>query len=44
VSDTLHQNFLCVFVHQDTIDQYVLLTTVHELLVLCSISVSGPIL
>jgi hypothetical protein len=44
-SDTLHQNFLlCIFAHQDAIDQYVLLTVAHKPLVLCSISVTGPIL
>jgi hypothetical protein len=44
-SDTLHQNFLlCIFAHQDTVNHYVLLTAVHELLVLCLISISGPIL
>jgi hypothetical protein len=44
-SDTLHQNFLlCIFAHQDTVDQYILLTAAHEPLVLCSISISSPIL
>jgi hypothetical protein len=31
-------------VHQDTVDQYILLTAAHEPLVLCPISISGPIL
>jgi hypothetical protein len=44
-SDTLHQNFLlCIFVHLDSVDQYILLTTAHEQLILCLISISGPIL
>jgi hypothetical protein len=44
-SDTLHQNFLLyIFALQDTVDQYVLLTMAHEPLVLCSISIPGPIL
>jgi hypothetical protein len=45
LSNTLHQNFnLCIFVHQDIVDQYVLLTAAHEPIVLCSISISGRIL
>jgi hypothetical protein len=45
LSDTLYQDFLlCIFAHQDTVDQYVLLTAAHKPLVICSINITGPIL
>jgi hypothetical protein len=44
-SDTLHQNFLlCIFAHQDTVDQQVLLTVAHKSLILCSDGITGSIL
>jgi hypothetical protein len=45
LSDALHQDFfLCILMHEDAIDQYILFTTAYKALILYSVSITSSIL